>query len=423
MDDDVNREAAEPTLAERAELLLGAPLGRDFLGTFVDFDLDDTLFAALGLGTVPGTLTFVVEDDGPGSAPRSRTVRRRKRRDWREVPAGEARAVLREVVGRGEWRGPGELPEAELMDRLSGVTEGFGFGGGDTEVWGLTALAAEELRPVAAALVASPAASWWWDPVDRSDQRQLVWGGPDQDKGRRRKRKKADRAEDSAGDSTDVAAGGLTGVAEAMRRDMAQERAANKRGLRRRPRRGERSLGATWWSAPDFAEGTWTTGPRGGLPALELGHFIDTFTPFEEEATATVAVLTVDERARVAEIRRPHDWLDLVSRFPRDVSGTHDGEWRDWGDVDGPWYLPDWEALAEHYDGVHVTVGGCLSSFGLAQPVHDGYTMLAGWLPDATVWLRDVATDHRPLGIWRGDPQEGGEWEDILAGWEPHARE
>ncbi|MBO8192223.1 hypothetical protein ITI46_11175 [Streptomyces oryzae] len=404
MDDDVNRQAAAPTIAERTDLLLGAPLGRDFLGTFVDFALEHTLFAELGLGDVPGTSTIVIEDDGPGSKPRTRTVRRRKRRGWRDVPAGEARAALRAVVGRGEWCGLGETSEAALMEQLSGVAEGFGFGGGDPALWGLTALAAEELRPVAAALAAAPAAAWWWDPVDRSDQRQLIWTGTDRDA-------------DSTG-----AWGGLADVEEAMRRDMARERSANERGRRRRPRPGERDLGAIWWSAPDFAEGTWTTGTRGGLPALELGHFIDTFTPFEE-ATGTVGSLTIDPRARVAEIRSPHDWLELVTRFPRDVSGTHDGEWRNWGDVDGPWYLPDWEAVAERYDGVHVTVGGCLASCGLAQPVHDGYTMLAGWVPDATVWLRDVATAHRRLGVWRGDPQECGEWEDVLACWDPNARE
>jgi hypothetical protein len=100
------------------------------------------------------------------------------------------------------------------------------------------------------------------------------------------------------------------------------------------------------------------------------------------------------------------------------VTGTHDGEWRTWGDVDGPWYLPDWEALADHLDGVHVTVGGYLASCGLAQPVLDGYTMLAGWVPDATVWVRDVATASRRLGHWRGNPRQT-DWEDVLDGWTP----
>ncbi|UNZ16099.1 hypothetical protein [Streptomyces sp. 891-h] len=394
--DETNPEPTGPDLARRADLLLGAPLGRDFLSAFVDDWLEDTLFAALGLGDVPGTAAFVVEDDGPGSTPRTRTVHRRKHREWRDVPAAEARAVLRETVARREWSGLGEMTEAELMERLSEVSNLFGFGGGDTARWGLTGLAAEELRPVAEALAASPGAGWWWDPVDRTDQRQLVWGEPARREG-----------------------SGLAGVEKAMRRDMARERVAHKKGRRGRPRPGERNLGATWWSAPDFAENTWTTGARGGLPALELGHFIDTFTPFEE-STATVGSLRIGEHARVAEIRGPRDWRELVTRFPRDVSGTHDGEWRDWGDVDGPWYLPDWEALAEHYDGVHVTVGGYLSSCGLAQPVHDGYTMLAGWVPDATVWVRDVATGDRLLGLWRGDPQDCGEWEERLAGWDPY---
>ncbi|NSC25323.1 hypothetical protein FM076_30905 [Streptomyces albus subsp. chlorinus] len=401
---DVNRKHPEPSLAEREALLLGAPLGRDFLGTFVDHALDHTLFTSLGLGDVPGTATFVVEDDGPGTRPRSRTVRHRKRRNWHEVPAGEVRALLREAVAREEWRAAlAELDEARMLENLSGPAEMFGFGGGDVVVWRLTALAAEELRPVAAALVRSPATAWWWDPVERSDQRQLVWTEPDRDAG----------AGAGAGEG-----GGLAGVEEAMRRDMARERAANRPRRRGGPRRGQRGLGAVWWSAPDFAAGTWTTGPRGGLPALELGRFVDTFTPFDE-TTGTVVSLTVGGEARVAEIRGPQDWRELVTRFPRDVSVTHNGEWRDWGDADGPWYLPDWEALAEHYDGVHVTVGGYLSSCGLAQPVLDGHTMLAGWVPDATVWVRDVAMRHRRLGVWHGHPQDAGDWEELLPGWRP----
>ncbi|MFL0393821.1 hypothetical protein [Streptomyces albus] len=407
--DETNGTMPEPDLAERAELLLGAPLGRQFLGTFVDDCLEDTLFAALGLGDVPGTLKFAVEETPQGGT-RTRTLRRRKRRDWRDVHAGEVRAVLRETVAKGEWRSLGELSEAAMMEQLSGVTELFGFGGGDVALWRLTASAAGELRPVAEALAAAPATAWWWDPVELTDQRQLVWEGW--------------HGEQHAGR-------GLFGVEAAMRSEMARRHAQNERdagrrkGKRRRrgaPRPGERNLGATWWSAPDFAPGTWTTGPRGGLPALELGHFIDTFFPFGESA-ASVARLTLDAGARVAEIRGPRDWQRLVSRFPCEVTSSHDGEWRDWGDVDGPWYLPDWAAVAGHYDGVHVTVGGFLATCGLAQPVGDGHTMLAGWVPDATLWLRDVVTDHRPLGVWRGDPDDCGEWEEILAGWWPHTPE
>jgi hypothetical protein len=44
----------------------------------------------------------------------------------------------------------------------------------------------------------------------------------------------------------------------------------------------------------------------------------------------------------------------------------------------------------EHYDGVHLTVGGYLACSGLALAAGGGYTMLAGWIPDATIWLRDI---------------------------------
>jgi hypothetical protein len=40
-------------------------------------------------------------------------------------------------------------------------------------MWALTALAAQQLRPVADALVSSPAARRWWQPVARADQRFL----------------------------------------------------------------------------------------------------------------------------------------------------------------------------------------------------------------------------------------------------------
>ncbi len=122
--------------------------------------------------------------------------------------------------------------------------------------------------------------------------------------------------------------------------------------------------------------------------------------------------------ARVLEITGPAAWQALVARFPRDVTGTHDGEWRYWGGVPGPWRLPDWELVMEHYDGVHVTVGGFVDSCGLALPVGDGYTMLAGWIPGATLWLRDMAAVSRPLGRWHGHPQYV-DWDEVRDHWTP----
>jgi len=86
----------------------------------------------------------------------------------------------------------------------------------------------------------------------------------------------------------------------------------------------------------------------------------------------------------------------------------------------GPWRLPDWELVMEHYDGVHVTVGGFLASRRLALPVGDGYTMLAGWIPGATLWLRDLAAVSRPLGRWHGHPQ-CLDWDEVREHWAPCA--
>lgn len=57
-------------------------------------------------------------------------------------------------------------------------------------------------------------------------------------------------------------------------------------------------------------------------------------------------------------------------------------------EIDSP---ADWVRLKDKYDGVHLTMGGYLSTAGLAIPLDGGYaTVLAGWEPDTTYWLRDV---------------------------------
>lgn len=59
--------------------------------------------------------------------------------------------------------------------------------------------------------------------------------------------------------------------------------------------------------------------------------------------------------------------------------------------------MPDWAAVAAHYDAVHLTYAGYLSSAGLAIPVDDPASVddtrsvIAGWNPGATYWLTDLA--------------------------------
>jgi hypothetical protein len=273
------------------------------------------------------------------------------------------------------------LTEAELAGRL--VSEAFSFGfSGDEEAWQRTALAADQLRPVAAALLDSPGAHRWWDGADLTDQRFVAWD-----------------------DQPRVAGPALE---QTIRACMQAERADNDEG-RRRPRPAERPrtrIGACWWSPPGFAPESWTTPAFGALPAGALYQFFDTFLPRDADE-ATVWSMAMRPGASVLEVGEPGDWQGLVARFPRDVTGTHDGEWRYWGGAPGPWLLPDWEHVMDSYDGVHVSVGAAISSAGLALPVHGGYTMLFGWVPGATLWLRDVTVKIRRLGWWHGGLRTG----------------
>lgn len=276
------------------DLVLGSPLGRQFLAGYLGFEPEGS-------------------------------------RGWPEVAPQEARTIIGAAVERGEWRQLLERDELGLLGDLADYTLGFGFGGDDEAVWELTALAEEELRPVAEALVTAPGARKWWEPAALADQRFLDW--------------------DCCPRVTGPA------VERTVREDMQAERAENEEGLTR-PRPPERPgtrIGACWWSAPTFAQLTWTTSAAGDIPALAFGHFIDTLWPFEETGV-TVWSVQVAPHASVLEITQPVEWQRLVARFPRDVTGTHDGEWRYWGGMPGPWRLPDWERVMEHYDGVHVSI-------------------------------------------------------------------
>jgi hypothetical protein len=375
--------------ASRIELVLGAPLGRQLLFDQLGFLPDRQLFDRLSLGPVPGTGAYLTT--APDRAPRRRRPPPMPSRRWTEVSPGEAASAVRQMVERREWEVLPLLDALEMLALLARATYSFGFHGADESVWGLTGLAQEELRPVAEALLGSPAAADWWDPVARADQRHLQWEPePFPRQGE---------------------------VGDVVEADMSEERLENESGLARgRPEEqpGVR-IGAHWWSTPRFTSLTATTPPIGDIAALGLGCWVDVWKPFGH-AEATVWAVEISSAARVLEISEPDDWRTLVENFPRDVTGTNDGEWRSWTGRSGPWRLPDWERVATRYDGVHVTIGGYLSTSGLGLPAAGGYTVLAGWVPGETLWLRDVSTHRERVGRWKGRPRHQG-WDDVREGW------
>lgn len=103
----------------------------------------------------------------------------------------------------------------------------------------------------------------------------------------------------------------------------------------------------------------------------------------------------------VLEIRTAQDYVALLDRYGAPVAPASQ-RWRDWNvlaagweargfDVGGRsdvWLAPDWAAVSRDWDGVHLSVHAWLRLAGRVIAVRSGRTMLCGWNPDVTVWLR-----------------------------------
>jgi len=72
--------------------------------------------------------------------------------------------------------------------------------------------------------------------------------------------------------------------------------------------------------------------------------------------------------------------------------------------LDRRWLLPDWSAVGEDYDAVHLTVNGYLGISGRALPVdEDSATFLAGWDPDVSFWLTDLLEAADSAQLWSAE--------------------
>ncbi len=122
--------------------------------------------------------------------------------------------------------------------------------------------------------------------------------------------------------------------------------------------------------------------------------------------------------ARVFEVHRPADWTRLVTEHPR-PSALDDAHWelpginQRVGDltpllgVPGQraartsmrrHLVPDWRAVSEQYDGVHLSWAGFITSEGCITDLDGGdVTMLRYWFSERTHWLADVFGEPEPL--------------------------
>lgn len=130
-------------------------------------------------------------------------------------------------------------------------------------------------------------------------------------------------------------------------------------------------------------------------------------------------LLPVHRTARIWNVNHPTDWARLVENYPRIATGPHAG----W-ELPGPnqqsrsirallsipaqraardsvtrHVLPDWQAFARDYDGVHLSWAGFVTTEGYITDLNGGgETMLRYWASERTLWLADVFGDPVPLG-------------------------
>jgi hypothetical protein len=204
-----------------------------------------------------------------------------------------------------------------------------------------------ELAPVAHRLAELPAARWWWRPLRRATQTWLVYPG-----------------EQGAAPLHDFV-------------------------VDFRPYRSDAIKPAT---------GLWTSTSVSDLPSLWLFHGWDGLV----DLPLAVWHLRVDPSARVYEVAGPADWVTLCERHPADTTTVYADKWQhDWGLPADTVITPDWQKVAEDWDGVHLSMAGLLTASSLRLPVPGGHTLLEGWETESTVWFRWVFSRVRRLPDWR----------------------
>jgi hypothetical protein len=114
---------------------------------------------------------------------------------------------------------------------------------------------------------------------------------------------------------------------------------------------------------------------------------------------------------QIFEISDAGAWTDLCREYPLDVTASRRHDWYRVTGRDGRWVIPDWSRVALDFDGVHLPIDTYLASAGLTISVgQDVGSMIAGWDPDETYWLRDMPCDPTTASYWtRTDDSD--QWE------------
>ena len=291
-------------------------------------------------------------------------------------------ADVLEVIEAVDVRAMSGLSELDLLDALAFATDWARYWQppDEEDVMFAQPDIVGALHPVAAAVLDSPLTRWWDEPVDLDNQRMIA-------------RLPSNEKWPESTMPYRSAAVGLDQWRDHVLADEARSRT-------RRAERPDNTTGGEWWSTPLPSAALETSRGRDDVGALELLLEEDSFGGDE----ARVWPVSVRSTPRVYEITNPTDWARLVAVYPLPVPESKRSDWFDTTGEYHDWFIPDWAAVADDYDAVHLTLHGYLTTPGLAIPLADnqGATVLAGWNPDATWWLNNgVAHVEDEPALWR----------------------
>lgn len=161
-----------------------------------------------------------------------------------------------------------------------------------------------------------------------------------------------------------------------------REQREEERSAQERPGNPHAKFTGTWWSVPQQLLET----RANAIDALEL---VEDFPGWE-----IATVIPVRGAGRILEIGSATDWANLCREFPMEVTASRRHDWFRVTGHDGRWLIPDWERVAQRWDAVHLTTLGYLSAATKRIDIDSEFaTVIAGWGPDSTIWLADVARE------------------------------
>lgn len=166
-------------------------------------------------------------------------------------------------------------------------------------------------------------------------------------------------------------------------------RAAEDRARRELPRTPTARVSGEWWSIP--------------LSLLSTSGSVDAALYLVEDSFGDEAatVIPVTGTERTLEIRGPVDWATLCREFPAEVTASRRHDWYRTTGRDGRWLIPDWQRVGERWDAVHLTTLGYLTAATRLIEIDGEYaSVMGGWAPDSTLWLRDTAIEVGPEQQW-----------------------